>query len=658
MIRSLLLTGILAVATAASAYNVEPTPFGQSMLWEKSPYPGEVAEVEASTNNSRATESIIFAYCGSVANAYALNNMSVNDVLKLAIELPSDFTTVYAGKQITAIDVVTPATRNPFSTIDLFVTEGQNEDPLFSQTVAWSSEVETQQTLNFETPFTIEAGKDYLVGYSLKMVSKALSSCYYIPVDNGSQGVSEYGGWLSITSQGYTSWSTLQELGLALNLYIRLHIEGEELPVDCGSIASITPSASTVAPEESFDVSLKLTNMGTNNIQNVEVVCTVDGTETTKTFNLSSFALNKFKTVKVTGLKSSKEGFVTIDAKVTKVNGVENTNPTLGEKSTTVACMLPENGQQRYMVVEEGTGTWCGWCPLGYLALEELRNNPNLEYVIPIAVHNGDQMDVAEYQNLINAYFAGLPSYIVNRMEAYNDGFVQSASANNNKLINYYNAVTSIPSVASIEVNATKTSSEEIEVNSKTTFALSGEKEFRIAYVVREDSVGPYWQTNNLNGSSGFGIFSNGGARVRVKYNDVARGITTWNGDVNSLPTTIEAGTPYSYTAKMSIESVTNKGKFDVIALLFNSEGEIENAAICHFDESLAIEANEIAGKADVKVAAGEGCVRLAGEYSRAAVYTVEGRLVATGVGEASIAVPAGIYVVRADNTVVKVIVK
>src|SRR5699024_9086047 len=68
----------------------------------------------------------------------------------------------------------------------------------------------------------------------------------------------------------------------------------------------------------------------------------------------------------------------------------------------------------KMVVFEEGTGTWCGYCPRGIVAMEYMYDNSNqFPNFIGIAVHNQDPMMVAEYDN--GANFPGFPNSNVDR---------------------------------------------------------------------------------------------------------------------------------------------------------------------------------------------------------------------------------------------------
>ncbi len=69
---------------------------------------------------------------------------------------------------------------------------------------------------------------------------------------------------------------------------------------------------------------------------------------------------------------------------------------------------------QMFPVVEDYTGTWCGWCPRVAYAIEQLEKKT--DKAIPIAIHSGDVMETKHAKVLIK-YFGvgGFPTAIINR---------------------------------------------------------------------------------------------------------------------------------------------------------------------------------------------------------------------------------------------------
>jgi hypothetical protein len=75
-------------------------------------------------------------------------------------------------------------------------------------------------------------------------------------------------------------------------------------------------------------------------------------------------------------------------------------NNTLSANATTLTS-IPE----KFTVGEEKTGSWCGWCPRGAVALAQMETTPNF---IGIAVHNADPMTISSYDGGIGTYIAGI----------------------------------------------------------------------------------------------------------------------------------------------------------------------------------------------------------------------------------------------------------
>src|SRR5579883_3105551 len=62
----------------------------------------------------------------------------------------------------------------------------------------------------------------------------------------------------------------------------------------------------------------------------------------------------------------------------------------------------------RKVLLEEFTGSWCGWCPRGIWAIQQLETKyPN--NFIPVAFHNSDPMDIPTGQDTLEASVSGYP---------------------------------------------------------------------------------------------------------------------------------------------------------------------------------------------------------------------------------------------------------
>lgn len=128
-----------------------------------------------------------------------------------------------------------------------------------------------------------------------------------------------------------------------------------------------------------------------------------------------------------------------------------------------------------------------------------------------------------------------------------------------------------------------------MNVSTETEFGFSdtGSDCYRMAYVVLEDNVGPYFQTNyysNPNSSDNPDDYMNWwvhqGAVVLTTFNDVARGIYDYDGIKGLFPENITEGeiykSDYTLTLPYGIEDASN---LKIATLLIDARsGEILNA--------------------------------------------------------------------------------
>lgn len=77
---------------------------------------------------------------------------------------------------------------------------------------------------------------------------------------------------------------------------------------------------------------------------------------------------------------------------------------------------IPETFTQK-VVIEEATGTWCGWCPMGTAMMDKyITEYPNRVY--GVAIHSGDEMENVPMINALDRVYdlAGYPSGLINRL--------------------------------------------------------------------------------------------------------------------------------------------------------------------------------------------------------------------------------------------------
>lgn len=271
---------------------------------------------------------------------------------------------------------------------------------------------------------------------------------------------------------------------------------------------------------------------------------------------------------------------VTIDLEVRNSNGTADTYPDDNFKQVT-GLRVEEHPFIRKMVVEEGTGTWCGNCPRGIVGLETMKANYP-ERFIGIAVHNGDPMVVGAYDKWMTGNVDGLPGCLINR-----DGAAHDPSPTD--LTKYMTQNAALKEAAEAEVTASATlTGGVLNAQAEVLFreAASGRKYYVVFVLVQDGLTG---KQKNYYAGGGFGKMDGWEdlpAEVETTYKEVARGV--WpvpEGNASlALPANVEAGT--TYTASLDIATADVK-KFDaensrLVALLIDGDSKvILNAGEC-----------------------------------------------------------------------------
>lgn len=229
------------------------------------------------------------------------------------------------------------------------------------------------------------------------------------------------------------------------------------------------------------------------------------------------------------------------------------------------------------ILAEEGTGTWCGWCPRGAVYMDSMaKTHPNNFSLI--AVHNGDPMVVAAYDSYLGPKIGGYPSMLIDRTEVVDPSDLFNIYDEQKDNFGYADiTLTDIPAPGfSYSLKATV----------KPAINLSGD--YRLALVLMEDEVkgteSGYAQSNYYSGggSGPMGGYETKPSKVPAAdmvYNHVARMIVPGvNGAASSLPATMTAGNTYDYTFNTTIPQPYHRNEMHAVVMLIrNSDGKVLN---------------------------------------------------------------------------------
>jgi hypothetical protein len=320
---------------------------------------------------------------------------------------------------------------------------------------------------------------------------------------------------------------------------------------------------------------LNVTNLGSSTISNLTVDWN-DGTSHSQVINVSIAPFATLDVTHPTALNYTTAVEKTIAVNITAVNGgvdADVSNNTGSKLFNSLSQASPKK-----VVIEEGTGTWCQWCPRGAVAMDQMfQTHPN--DFIGIAVHNGDPMTVAAYDG--GANFGGFPGCNVDRA-------LLDQSVSSSLFENYYQQRIGLAVPAALSMTITGTTNKTIVANAtfRTVFASAN---YRLGVIIIEDNVtgtaAGYNQSNAYSGGAngvmgGYESLPNPVPAANMVYDHVGRALLGgYSGQANSVPTTITDGLAATYTFNYAIPSTSNSANMSAVAILIdNATGEIVNA--------------------------------------------------------------------------------
>lgn len=338
----------------------------------------------------------------------------------------------------------------------------------------------------------------------------------------------------------------------------------------------------------------------------------------------------------------------------------------------------------KHVVIEEGTGAWCGNCPLGILAMENLESLYG-EQVIPIAVHSSNnQGDVYDY----SAYTAYLgistfPTGLVNRIDTVyapaissgNDYYFETSEGNKTfhdiakrELENY--AVADV----CIDKAVYDVESKNIQIMGNVNYALDmNSLNHNIAFVVLEDDLYGI-QTNYfyMNKNPFFGKFGSGGEfgenSPLIQYVDVARKVPNNNfaGESGLIPVSVTAGQPVAFNKVFSLpENVSNWDNAKVVVMLLDANTErVLNAARLKMSAGTAGINDATVSENGITISGENGSISVnGGSDLNVTVYDVSGSVISnvnstSGAVKVSTGGKNGLFIVKATSDGVSVVKK
>lgn len=265
-------------------------------------------------------------------------------------------------------------------------------------------------------------------------------------------------------------------------------------------------------------------------------------------------------------------------------------------------CLLAEaqTSFERRVVVEELTGTRCGWCPRGLAGMMKLRQELG-DKVIGIAVHNYDQNDPMYYRPY--AYTGlfdgrGAPTCTVDRTY-----FCDPLHGSTGNIVDDVRLMLEQECFVGIEVSGSYNADSTVVDAQATINAGKATGQMQLVWVLVADSV--YSTDTAFRQYNGYAtapadrypddpevhIFCQGGAYGMSPfvwaYDDVCIGSSYNNSGANQAASVgpLAEGEQLSVSyrlmmpTKAVLKRVLNKRKVSVVAMLLDADGKVVNAA-------------------------------------------------------------------------------
>ena len=457
----------------------------------------------------------------------------------------------------------------------------------------------------FDEPYTITAEGVY-VGYAFK--TEKVDGDALQPVVT-TDNTSPDGFYIHSTGTYRTAWRSLySEAG---QLAIQVVLESDSFKDDAVSVTAIKEL--NVQTGNVAEGVFEIANHGANGVRSIGYTVSVAGQEYAAEADVAltnvygTFAEVSFRVPAI-----AEKGSYPLTVAVTKVNGVANEDAQPSLQSVVNAySTLPIHRA----VLEEYTGTWCQYCPRGFVGLEEMnRLFPN--DFIGISYHNGDPMEIVgtsgfPWNTKVLGSFPGYPSAAIDRVHQ-TDAFCGDGAYGTFGIDKVWSERCSVFAPAAVDIDTRWTDDNMLEATAYITFPVSAaDCPYEVGFVLVEDGMTgdtkAWAQMNNYSGATGWpssmDMFTSAPSTVvGLAYNDVivARsGIAGIEGSL-SAPIVEDVAQSYSYSFKIdeivntsSAALVQDKSKLRVVVLLLSTEtGEIVNANKVQAGESTTTAVN------------------------------------------------------------------
>ena len=338
---------------------------------------------------------------------------------------------------------------------------------------------------------------------------------------------------------------------------------------------------------QSNPLSFTARNLGTTAITSFDITIVHNGDTPVKQnvtgVNIASLASY---VVNITAPFTLADGENKFTATISNINGAGADGDASDDVATTIVnAVKPAAG--KILVGEEATGTWCQWCPRGAVYMDLLSKKYKNNFA-GIAVHNNDPMTLTAYDAAFTKLITGFPSALADRTSVIDPSALED---------DFLKRVVVDP--AGVLVNGAKfnSSTRELNVSVTTTLKQNISGNYKIAFVLTEDSVSGtvkgYNQANAYAGGAsggmgGYELLPNPVPAAKMNYDHVARVLApSFEGFPNAFGASATAGQVVTHNFNYVLPATWDENQVHIIGILIAPTGIIENAGNATLKEAI-----------------------------------------------------------------------
>ena len=584
-------------------------------------------------------QSLTFGYCGD----YATSLGGVKATTRTLIQIPAETAALYQGASITAVNAVVGESGGKKINI-VILNDKTDATPVYSQEHSATNSKWNNVTLT--TPYVLD-GKEFYVGIEMDITS---SSYYPLAIDGGP--ANPYGDWLGMLNGGKWEFSHLSEMGFNTNNCITITLTGENLPKFELDLQSIKVPEAVMA-QAPFTIAGTVKNNGVNNISSYEVSYSIDGGEAVTTTIEQNIAQGQTATFEILSQGVASTGVFNIDVTVSKVDGNNDQYADNNTLSAEFQCV--EKLATRKVLLENFSTAQCGNCPPVHSMLGDILKDRN--DVIWVAHHAGyytDDFTISESEEYL-AFFGTRGTFAPAMMLDRRNLIEQGAYTMDNCPVFGY---TGDPSVVENLIDYCQGKPAFIEVNLSTQFVkdsreliitVSGEE---CAQLPEDIYLTIFLLENGLKGKQA------GSSNKNYDHSHVIRDVVTatWGDKLDRVDNA------YSIKYTTTLDSKWVEENMSVVAFISDyNKSDINDRVVYNANDIKVLNEASVEGVDNDtnNVWSTNGCIFIDGQYDKAEVFNLDGRLVAQANGDNFIRIDAaGIYLIRIDGKTSKVVVK